>query len=334
VSSIGFRADASADIGYGHVVRSAALAAALKDRHGVESHLWTRTPVRLELGIEQRTIPGSVALGFEAEWIADQADLPAVFVLDLCRPSTEQIAGYGRPRPWKLVCIDDETQIRIPCDISVNPSLAELRPHLARQTGRYFTGGSYLLLRRQFGRPPAREIRPLPAELLVCFGGADAFNLSGRVVTAWSQSWPRCVRRVTLVVGPGYEEKHSLLRMTDRDPRWRILCSATDMAGLMRDADAGVFTASTLLYEALSTGLPALFISVNDGQREEAREAARVEAGVDLGFANDMETPRLAEALSGLLMGDREAVSRRAQGLVDGLGCERVADEIARLRTP
>ncbi len=329
-----FRADANSSVGYGHVVRSGALAGALKEYHGLESVLWTRTPVTFDPFMEQRLIGSDVPVDAEAEWIARQPDRPSVVILDLRRPSMEQIAGYGRGRPWRVVCFDDENEISVSCDISVNPSLADHWPHRKRQTGRYLVGGPFLLLRRQFEQLPPHETRPLPAECLLCFGGSDDSNLSGRIVTAWSQSWPAGVRRVTLVLGPGYEGERTIRRATEADPRWWIMRSPTAMARLMQVADVGLFTASTLLYEALATGLPALFLSVNDGQRQEAEVAAKLGAGVDLGFEGDRGISRLSDALPDFLLGDREGVSRRAQTLVDGMGCRRIANEIARLVFP
>ena len=326
-----FRADADFAIGYGHVVRSAALAGTLRQRHTLQSLLWTRTPVAFELGMQQRQIPSDVTAEAEAAWIADQSDRPSVVILDLWRPPAAQLAGYERCRPWKLVCFNDECEIDIACDILLNPSLKGDHSHRVRQAARCLVGASFLPMRNGFELLPTREIRPLPAELLVCFGGSDALNLSGRVVSAWSRNWPSGIERATLVVGPGYLYEEALRESAQADPRWRIERAVTNMVDLMRSADLGLFTASALLYEALAAGLPALFVSVTAGQRKEAEEAARLGVAVDLGFAGDFDESRLGDGISRLLTSNRESVSRRAQALVDGLGCQRIADAIATL---
>jgi UDP-2,4-diacetamido-2,4,6-trideoxy-beta-L-altropyranose hydrolase len=334
VKRICFRADADSSIGYGHVVRSGALASALKEHHGLESLLWTRSPVSFDLAMEQRLVPPTVAAEAEGAWIAGQGDTPFVMVLDLWRAPAEQVAGYGSNRPWKLVCFDDESEIGITCDIRVNPSFGGQETQVVPGTGRYLTGGAHLLLRREFAGLPPHDLRPLPVELLVCFGGSDALDLSGRLVSAWSLNWPAQVRRVTLVLGPGYSRAEALVRAVERNPRWLILRAVPAMAHLMQSADIGLFTASTLLYEAVATGLPALLISVNDGQRKEAEEAARLGVAVNLGRAGDLQLPLLADAVSDLLESDRTRISRRGQALVDGLGCLRIADAVAGLVAP
>ena len=88
----------------------------------------------------------------------------------------------------------------------------------------------------------------------------------------------------------------------------------------------GIFSAGVLLHEALSLGLPALYISLNTAQEREARIAARYRAGLFAGSQSTLSW-RAFDRKLGLLRDPRERLllSQNARRLVDGNGAERIA---------
>ena len=100
------------------------------------------------------------------------------------------------------------------------------------------------------------------------------------------------------------------------------------MAGLLSEADLAVGAAGVSSWERCCLGLPTLLLPVATNQLGIADNL--VSAGVAWKFSapdiqNGIITRHINEVLSG---GGIPTISERAKNLVDGLGCERIAEII------
>ncbi len=100
------------------------------------------------------------------------------------------------------------------------------------------------------------------------------------------------------------------------------------MAELMARADIAFGAAGTTTWERCCVGLPSIMAVLAPNQREIADGVSSEGAALLAGQASDIDVRRLANAYNQLKDDAALRASMSAQGmkLVDGLGCERVAE--------
>ena len=277
-------------------------------------------------------IPPSAQPEEEDSFLRSLPGPPDVVIADLYRPSQGQIDALRRG-PWILVIFDDENNLLFDCDLLVNPNVNQVFSHRHTPGTTYLRGGDAVMLRRQFRHLPQYETSDALRRLLVCFGGSDPNDLTRRFI-AWfdGDGLPQDVEAISVLVGEGYPPDETLFAQLAGESKLKVLRQQDEVASLMQQSDAGVFTAGTLAHEALAAGLPSLLTAVNDSQAWEAEALASTGAAVFLGRASALTREQLTAALDSLLEANTcSKASQAGQELIDGLGCERVAGLIVQI---
>lgn len=178
-----FRADASATIGYGHFIRSLALADML--REDFECTFFTTSPTAYQLG-EMEKVCGYVILHEENKFesFLNQLQGDEIVVLDNYFFTTEyqkQIKKKGS----KLVCVDDMHDKHYVADVIINQSLTEQSLFDTEPYTKLCLGLDWVLLRAPFLSPPPPKSTTIsrPFRVALCFGGADPLNLTYQALT-------------------------------------------------------------------------------------------------------------------------------------------------------
>jgi spore coat polysaccharide biosynthesis predicted glycosyltransferase SpsG len=163
-----FRADASAEMGSGHVMRSSVIAEnAIRRGHEcifVGSVLgldWVKKRVD-ELGFTQICKPSEFKFNSNTD----------VCVID---SYTEAITSiYGSRRNWRLlVSIQDESTPKFDADIFIVPSLTTEGPIDSRS--RILSGPDYVLIRKSIRKCPPTYPNVEPFTVIISGGGSDPF---------------------------------------------------------------------------------------------------------------------------------------------------------------
>lgn len=247
-----FRADAGAAIGYGHFIRSLALADMLKENF--DCTFFTQAPTDYQIR--------------EASKICRLETLPAddtrfgLFLNRLCGDEIVVLDNYFytteyqqaiKAKGCRLVCIDDMHDKHYVADVVINhgidkEALLDVEPYT-----RLCIGLEWALLRRPFLEAAERGNLHRKADRIekvaVCFGGSDTLDFTGRFVARLLQT---SVREITAVVGDGYKPKDSLAH--DIRVNYRSRLSAEEMAEVFTQADAVFCSASSVCLEALACG--------------------------------------------------------------------------------
>ena len=174
-----FRADASGQIGYGHFIRSLALADMLKD--DFECKFFTSEPTAYQIGELQKVCP-HVPLSEDTKFEDFLACLDGneIVVLDNYFYTTEyqrEIKAKG----CKLVCIDDIHDKHYVADMVINHALTDESLFDVEPYTRLCLGYKYALLRAPFLRPVENKKRN--NDIIVNFGGADPYGVTDRIVS-------------------------------------------------------------------------------------------------------------------------------------------------------
>lgn len=244
-----FRADAAPEIGYGHFVRTLALADMLGgdfDKTFVTRH---PTPFQVE---QIKGICGNyVVLGDDHfDGFLNLLRSGDIVVLDNYFFDTDyqrKIKAAG----CRLVCIDDMHDKHYVADVVINHGLTDASLFSIEPYTRLCLGLDWALLRKPF-----LNAKPLPkrqqGHCVVAFGGVDALNLTAKVALILSAK-PN-IKKITAIVGDGYTGIGSLGTIGKVDIRKNL--SAQQMADLFCSVEFAVLPTSTLCIEALACSCP------------------------------------------------------------------------------
>jgi UDP-2,4-diacetamido-2,4,6-trideoxy-beta-L-altropyranose hydrolase len=332
---VAIRADASLEIGTGHVMRCLALAGTLTDRGAKvvficlnqTGHLRERIE---EAGFEVEVLAPDDGYGIRWERDAEQSldalrrlafepDLMVVDQYDLDVRWERAIRSYA----GRILVIDDLANRTHDCDILLDPNLHD-SPE-SRYTGlvgegtRVFVGPQYALLRPEFERVSPRIRDQGVGKVFVFFGGSDSSNEAGKIVDAMRALGARAPRTV-LVLGPINPHAQEIRRATLELPEIELLEATNEIARLMAESDLALGTCGGAAWERCILGLPALVVVSAENQKDDARILHSLGAVRNLGEANHITVENWASAISAM-QDDRAALtsmSRAAQAVMQG----------------
>ena len=306
-----FRADASLQIGTGHVMRCLTLADALA-AHGADCQFICRAhegnliefirgkgylahalPIVHEASVAS-TAPGPAASTPDlahAHWLgATQAqDAEAcTAILAAERPDWLIVDHYALDARWeralaphyrKLMVIDDLADRPHACDLLLDQTFgrdaADYRP-LVPADCHLLCGSQYALLRPEFAalRPYSlqRRARSALRELLITMGGVDKDNATSQVLQALRTCPLPADCRITVVMGAAAPWLGEV-RTQAQDMPWptRVLVGVSDMAQLMADSDLAIGAAGATSWERCCLGVPTIMLVLADNQRKVAQ---------------------------------------------------------------
>lgn len=333
VGTLLIRADASAAIGTGHVMRCLALAQAWQDAggravfaiaEGTES-IWARLTselcevVNLSGGGNDLSHTVSLARERDCDWVvvdgyqfdADYqdglkaADLKVLFLDD-----------YGHAQHYAADLVLNQ-------NISATPILYSDR----QRDTRLLLGPRYATLRREFSRWSSWERKPSVDchHLLVIMGGSDQANVTVTVIEGLRQAAIDNLE-VTVLVGGSNPHFAGLQALAANSGlKLKLRRDVSNIGEIMAAADIAISAAGSTCWELCLLGLPSLLIDVADNQSAVAKALHERGCAVHIGD-HSVSPETVSEKLRCLAMNHelRQSLARRARELVDGKGAARV----------
>lgn len=272
-----FRADAGPEIGYGHYIRSLALADMLKQ--DFDCTMFTQTPTDYQLH-ETKGICPVIALpadNSKLDCFLNQLQGDEIVVLDNYVFTTNYQRAI-KAKGCKLVCIDDIHDKHYVADVVINHGVDSKLLFDVEPYTKLCLGYPYALLRKPFLKSVTEE-RHKKGVIAVCFGGSDPHNLTKRYVEHLIKNpW---VEQVIAIVGDGYQYQETLSSFPNLEIHSKL--SADAIANLFRSAEAVVCSASTTAYEALACGAKVYAGWYVDNQRDFYQHLCASKAIVPMG---------------------------------------------------
>lgn len=327
---LAIRADGGPEIGYGHLVRSGALASELLGRgHDVTYATTTPEYVRETCpdGVETAVLPSRSDPAPFVEWL-EETQPDAVFT-DAYPVDTD----YQRAirAHTTLAVLQDDARHTVCADIFTNGNLYasaldyEFRGHPPQTR----LGPEYVLLREeittQMAQTPPR--RDEPTHAMVTMGGSDLANLTPTIIRAFDDA----DIHVDAIVGPGFsgtQEDEIRSAAADSTAPVTVVRDPDDLPERMHRADFAVSTASSTVYELLGLGTPIICLPVVPNQEPIADALDEHDIATVLDRDADMDAfeAAIAEYVSDTAL--RHERQSRGRELVDGRGVVRIADVI------
>lgn len=359
-----FRADASVQIGTGHVMRCLTLADELV-RQGHECRFVCREHkghlgdliadkgygfTLLPLQSDNELDPRDRGADDCAYWLGVPWEEDARQTLDAVKawqPDWLVVDHYTLDAQWeshvrnaipgmRLMAIDDLADRPHEADVLLDQNLGR-KPEDYRDLVpghcRRLIGPRYALLRPEFAEwrhwSLERRRRSGPVKrLLVTLGGVDKDNVTGQVLDALSEAHFSEHLEITAVMGASSpwlgQVRNRRLQMPCPT---EVVVNATDLAQRMANADLAIGAAGSTSWERCCLGLPSIVLVLANNQQAIAH-ALHVEGAAYAISANDAMR-ELVKQWS--VITDRDyldSLGQRAASLVDGLGGGRVLNAL------
>lgn len=263
------RADGNAAIGYGHFIRSLALAGYLKEDFDCFFTTYNsveKLPTDYQLQEIAKVcdilpIVGSTLEEANKDFLEELSSCDIV-VLDNYYYSTEY-QQLIKDKGCKLVCIDDIHDRHMVCDLLITPCPLPSNAFSMEKYTKFRGGIKWAFLREPFLKPnPSRNLTSEISNIVMAMGGTDAFNLTNKMSEIVKSVFPN--GSVNIICG----ETVTVSDNTRKVATIHRSLSAEEIVRLFDSADIGIFPASTVCIEAFSRKLPVIAGWYADNQRE------------------------------------------------------------------
>ena len=285
------RADAGQSIGYGHFVRTLALADMLKD--DFDCVFYTQVPTEYQKSEMEAVCPYVELPDDESRFDLFLEDLKGneIVVLDNYFFTTnyqQEIKSKG----CKLVCIDDMHDKHYVADAVVNHGMATPDMFDCESYTRLCLGPGWSLLRKPFIVPIKSKERK--SQIVVCFGGADPQHLTDKVVSYLYEL--NVDYEIVVILGDAaYLSKENCQRVTIKHN-----LTAQQMADLFETSSIGILPASSVCKEAVSRGLKVISGYFVDNQKIGYERALIRKNTVPVYNYSDLTKDKLAVAIESI----------------------------------
>lgn len=257
-----FRADAGPEIGYGHYIRSLALADMLKQ--DFDCTMFTQSPTEYQIN-EAKDVCPIVALpsdNTKFDKFLEYLHGDEIVVLDNYFFTTDYQRAI-KAKGCKLVCIDDTHEIHYVADVIINQGLELCDEMFSLESyTRIYTGLGCSMLRKPFLQRHANG-KKQKGSIVVAFGGSDPHDLTHDYI-AMLLAKPM-VEHIYAIVGDAYHGK----LITDESVSYCRNLSAQNISDLLAKADYALLPASTMMRETLACGCRILGGYYIDNQEDD-----------------------------------------------------------------
>lgn len=331
------RADASSQLGSGHVLRSFALTDELRRRGGEVVFVCADAPGHLAEWIRARgypvrmiPAPASPVADVQAtrEVVAADGPFDWLWVDHYHLDARWERAARGLAR--RTAAIDDMADRPHDVDLFVDythpASEAALYDALLPARTHRLLGHDYVFLRQEFTeRPvPARDYATVK-RLLIMQGGSDPPGMTDRVLDAldapeFADLW------VDVAVGLSNLRLAALRRRLTDCPNRQLHVQHPRPSDLMRQADLCIGAGGVTSWERCYLGLPTLAIVIVDNQMHITNMLAAYGALRNLGRGENLSTTALRAHVQCAIADEtwRNRSGALGQRLIDGQGVHRV----------
>lgn len=352
---IAFRADASLQIGTGHVMRCLTLANALRERGArctfiCRPHSGHLLDMIAQGGHHAVALPngGTTTHHMPAD-LAHAAWLGTDWQTDAQQTSGALgnesvdwlvVDHYALDHRWEqalrphcqnLMVIDDLADRLHDCDVLLDQNLgrsAQDYGGLLKPQTTTFISPHYALLRPEFAQlrsqSLARRTQSQLKHLLITMGGVDKDNATGQVLKALTACHLPTDLRITVVMGPHAPCLADVQQQAAQMP-WptQVLVGVNAMAQLMADSDLCIGAAGSTSWERCCLGLPTLLLVLADNQLQGAQALEKACAALVLGNAQNVSQVFEKHMQSGANVQLR-SLALAAAAVSDGLGVQRI----------
>jgi UDP-2,4-diacetamido-2,4,6-trideoxy-beta-L-altropyranose hydrolase len=332
------RADATIQMGTGHLMRCLALAQAVKHQGGIVYFALFTCPVPLQKRL-----------------IAEEFKLHHLIGCDLGSPlDAQKTAQLAEQLQCDWVCVDgyqfgadyqkmlNATGCRsIVLDDYGHSSFYYadliLNQNLSAQTNLYqnrhpnttlLLGTRYTLLRQEFWewRGWQRQISKVANQILITLGGSDPDNTTTWILDALQNIKDQNFN-ITVIVGNSNPHRNVLVKQIQHSiHEIDLVFDTTDMPNYLVNADLAISAGGSTTWELAFLGLPSIIVTLADNQKVIAQALHDQGIAISVGAVSELNANQFVNVVQHLSnnLEQRQVMSQKGQSLIDGEGADRV----------
>ena len=265
------KADASHEIGTGHIYRGLSIASKLVN-HEVIFLLDEGQPLGIEI-IKNNNYPYITHHSDEGDLIEKIVEYdPDIIINDILNTNSKYTKTL-RDKGFFIVNFEDLGG-GVKYAHMVFDALYEHKIPLQN----LYSGHKYYILKDEFNYQSFKEIKEDVNKVLLTFGGTDPNNLTEKVLESILES--NYKNNIEIILGLGYANKKEIQEKYKDNERIEIYKNVKNMSEHMHDADLIFTSAGRTMYEIASLGVPCICLCQNE------RELSHIFGNVEHGFIN------------------------------------------------
>ena len=265
------KADASHEIGTGHIYRGLSIASKLVN-HEVVFLLDEGQPLGIEI-IKNNNYPYITHSSNKEELIEKIVEYdPDIIINDILNTSSKYTKTL-RDKGFFIVNFEDLGG-GVKYAHMVFDALYEHKIPLQN----LYSGHKYYILKDEFYYQSFKKIKEEVNKVLLTFGGSDPNNLTEKVLESILES--NYKNKIEIILGLGYANKKEIQEKYKDNERIEIYENVKNMSEHMHSADLIFTSAGRTMYEIASLGVPCICLCQNE------RELSHIFGNVEHGFIN------------------------------------------------
>ena len=340
---VAFRVDASGEVGFGHLSRCINLAEVLRSRGNEVSFVCRDDEAQSFRALEDRLFATVLLPMLSAGEVVNQQEDAQQTIQALLgeRPEWLIIDTYTLDKVWerlmrphvaKIAVIEDLSSREHDCDLLIDQNYSERSAtsfaKFVPKTCELLLGPRFALIGDQFRK--LRELKSKPApelkRIFIFCGGSDPQNLTQKAIDEISGSELSNIA-VDVVVGAQNKtfDREAALKL---NANIEIHEASGEFARIMSIADLAIGAGGTTSWERLCLGVPSIVVSIAENQNSACEKLGRDGLINYLGAQSSLKSGALRDAVVNAKTNYASLFDQveRGQILVDGRGCERVAE--------
>jgi UDP-2,4-diacetamido-2,4,6-trideoxy-beta-L-altropyranose hydrolase len=294
------RADASTQIGFGHVMRCLTLAEQLR-KEGCDitflarKHKGNLNSLISEKGFDVHELPRHSNQSLKGnrktylkwlgctqvvdakdcvEWIQSCSQMIDLLIVDHYALD-EQWENALRPWVKEIMVIDDLANRKHDCDILLDQTYGRKKGDyidFVNDQTKLLMGSTFALLRQEFSEwrnySLSRRTKPELRQILITMGGTDALNVTGEVLNIIQKSdLPGKIKIVVVMGGASPFLKQIMQLAKHMSFKVEVNVDVKNMAELMANSDLAIGAAGSTAWERCCLGLPSIMIVLAENQQ-------------------------------------------------------------------
>jgi len=247
-----------------------------------------------------------------------------------------------KPYYSKLLVIDDLANRKHKADFlldqTVNRKNIDYYPYVEKSC-QLLIGQSYTLLRDEFKtlRPAAINKRDFPSTLksiLISFGGTDVKNCSKMVIECFIELSKELGKtfnyEINIVMGSSSEQINIIKNLIEPFPWISLHVDSENMGTLILNADIAIGASGTSAWERCCLGLPTISFELADNQKLISQKLAEIGAIINLGFPKDSSKTEIIKHILHLTSNSKSYTKmvNNCFNVCNADGAERVVNKI------
>jgi UDP-2,4-diacetamido-2,4,6-trideoxy-beta-L-altropyranose hydrolase len=342
------RADASVQMGYGHVMRCLTLADELRDRGASVEFICRENPGGLSEFIEKKRGFFVHKLPIKKDSIKDNDwNMEAKQISEVLKGKNEFIDWLIidhyeveskcerklRPLVKKILVIDDLANREHHCDLLLDQNFYLTKNRYEGKVPKeciLLLGPNYALLRKEF-TTERKKLKKRDVDIkrvLVFFGGSDPTNETSKVLDE-IENKDFSSLTFDIIVGQNNPELERIKSKISQLNNVSIHEQVNNMAYLMSKADFSIGAGGSVHWERCCMGLPSVVVTTASNQVETTEALAEKEIIDYLGECSRIDYYDLLSILKQMnTVKHYRALSVNGMNLVDGLGVNRLVEHV------